>query len=111
MRHSALRHLELYASKVAPTGLDVHGCALRALCEVAQTPLHMDGLLGQLANALLLPDTVLDRVTAYKESDYLEAQRNGQQRGDCSMYHNRCHLSLFQVQKLKGQFIYHYEAL
>ncbi len=92
----------MHASTIAPRGLDVHACALRTLCEVARTPDHDDGLLGHLANAVLLLPQSHPTAVAEEESDYVEAQRRGQEAkkqgsGGCSVYHQDCPLSLFQV--------------
>ncbi len=71
---------------------------MRAVCEAARTPLHEDGLLGHLANVvLLLPEELL----LQEQVDYAEAQRRGQQLGDCQSYVHGCATSIFQV---RGDF-------
>jgi len=42
-RAEALSEAEHYAGVAAPKDVDAHDCALRAVCEVAENPLHDDG--------------------------------------------------------------------
>ena len=67
------------------------------LRQVAETPFHTDGLLGEAFNAMLLPSYLLNMIPELAEPDYLQAQTAGQEERDCSRYHRECPLSLFQV--------------
>lgn len=95
-RVSALSTVEKYFAHLWG-GLDGHGCMLRMICEVAKTPFHADGLVGEAINAMLIPAHVLEKVPTFGESDYLTAQRKGQYLGDCAEYHSKCSMSFFEV--------------
>ena len=56
-----------------------HGCILRALCEMAETPGHENGLLGDAFNLLTIPAHVVDEYandTTAKQSPLEELSRN-----------------------------------
>ena len=74
--------------------MDVHACVLRAVCEAARSPLHLDGFLGALANAVLLGQEEGEEDREIDE--YSEAEKTGQMTGDCSKYHGGCEHSIFR---------------
>ena len=98
-RNGMLRMIEQYTTQFL--GVDGHACVLRTMCEVAENPFHVDGLLGEAFNAMLLPSYFLEMLPELAEPDYVEAQRRGQEEGDCSAYHEQCPITLFQVGGLK----------
>ncbi|XP_050071113.1 uncharacterized protein LOC126559053 [Anopheles maculipalpis] len=66
-------------------GRDGRACLLRAVCEVAETPLKHNGLIGEIIDVIFTP-TPSDLL----DPDYLLAQSNGQQGRDCSELYSAC---------------------
>lgn len=99
---SILQNLETYlpAFISLPAGSKSHECILRAICEVARTPLNDDGLLGDFINILLTP-LQDELVTTFNTTlDYIQAQHRGKTSRNCQNYHNYCDFSFFEVTKL-----------
>ena len=80
-----------------PRGSDGHECVLRAICEVARTPLTDDGFLGDFINLLLTPLQHDITVIQGNSSDYIKAQHRGRMTHDCSSYKKLCGISFFEV--------------
>ena len=78
-----------------------HDCMLRSICEVAKTPSHDNGVMGDIVNLLLSPMQLDDRLREEEfrnsDSDYVKAQLSGKLRGDCSQYHQGCQIPMFEV--------------
>uniref|UniRef100_A0A182XWD6 Uncharacterized protein n=1 Tax=Anopheles stephensi TaxID=30069 RepID=A0A182XWD6_ANOST len=66
-------------------GRDGRECLLRAVCEVAETPLKHNGLIGEIIDVIFtpVPSDSLD-------PDYLLAQSHGQQGRDCTELYSSC---------------------
>ena len=79
-----------------PPGSDSHECVLRAICEVARTPLTDDGLLGDFINLILTP-LQYEIIAVQNNSDYIKAQHRGKTTQDCSPYQMHCGMSFFVV--------------
>jgi hypothetical protein len=97
-----LKTIEAYLPRLVqvPTGSTSHDCLLRAICEVAKSPENQDGLLGDFVNLLLTPTHILETLPiVIGDSDYLEAQRAGHYKQDCSTFEVKCPMSLFEVRK------------
>lgn len=77
-------------------GMDGKSCLLRAICETHESPLIGYGLLGEFLEVFLSPSRspYLNRLSAY-----LEAERVGRERGDCSHYMAECNKSLYKLNK------------
>ena len=69
------KYVEKYMSQI--TGADGHACLLRAMCEAGATPLHDEGILGDVVNFLLTANYATEE-TDDKFKEYLEAQAKGQ---------------------------------
>lgn len=85
-----------------PINATSHDCILRALCEVARTPQNEDGLVGDFVNLLLAPSYLLNSdlppiIGEY--SQYLDAQKTGHFKQDCTRYEANCPISLFEVSR------------
>jgi len=95
-RHSILRTVESYLERMGGFS-DGHGCILRAICEVSETPQNTDGFLGDMVNMMLAPVYLLDGVNGNlgEDTDYMIAQKDGYFGQDCSRYHQACPASLF----------------
>uniref|UniRef100_A0A182SYG4 Uncharacterized protein n=1 Tax=Anopheles maculatus TaxID=74869 RepID=A0A182SYG4_9DIPT len=66
-------------------GRDGRACLLRAVCEVAETPLKHNGLIGEIIDVIFTPapsDTL--------DPDFLLAQSHGQQGRDCTELYTGC---------------------
>jgi len=74
-------------------------CLQRAICEVAATPDHEDGLFGEIVNVILNASASIgsemgDLVSSdYK--GYIEAESLGRNTGDCSSISKACKTSFF----------------
>jgi hypothetical protein len=97
-RVGLLKTIEQYATRFLK--VSGHNCALRAMCEAAETPFHTEGLLGEAVNALLIPSYLLEMVPELADPDYLEAHKRGQEQGNCTVYHDMCPMSFFKVRVL-----------
>uniref|UniRef100_A0A182MTE3 Uncharacterized protein n=1 Tax=Anopheles culicifacies TaxID=139723 RepID=A0A182MTE3_9DIPT len=66
-------------------GRNGRACLLRAVCEVAETPLKHNGLIGEIIDVIFtpVPSDPLD-------PDYLVAQSQGQQGRDCTELYPTC---------------------
>ncbi|XP_066993342.2 uncharacterized protein [Anabrus simplex] len=69
-------------------GLDGRPCLLRAVCETAETPLHHDGLFGEMLHMLLTPK--LDVRGDSSLSEYQDAQNAGENGADCRALFPAC---------------------
>jgi len=82
------------------TGKDGESCLLRAICEVAETPNHVDGLWGEMINLMLSASSSIGRemgeIVGPQYNKYLAAQSLGES-GDCSSLHGQCPLSFFNL--------------
>lgn len=77
-----------------------HACVLRSLCEVEMVPDHGDGLIGEFLNAMLkskLSTAALRRRAFEAGDEYAKAQWTGRVEEDCSAYHRRCDMDLFEI--------------
>ena len=60
--------------------------------------MHEEGLLHELMELLLLPWSKLESLPAiYASADYVRAQRDGGYHGDCTLYEDKCGVSLFEI--------------
>uniref|UniRef100_A0A182VYI9 Uncharacterized protein n=1 Tax=Anopheles minimus TaxID=112268 RepID=A0A182VYI9_9DIPT len=66
-------------------GRNGRACLLRAVCEVAETPLKHNGLIGEIIDVIFTP-TPSDPL----DPDYLVAQSQGQQGRDCTDLYSAC---------------------
>jgi len=103
-RTSTLLTLERYLNRMGGVVGNGHACVLRAICEVAETPVTADGFLGDLVSTILVPSYSLDSVngTVFNETDYTQAQKDGYFGDGCSHYHEDCPVSLFQYVESEG---------
>jgi len=75
-------------------GLNGRDCLLRATCEIHESPLHGHGLLGEMLQFFF---TVSNSPEVGSEGfDYVQAERMGRDRGDCTVYKTKCPQSLFK---------------
>ena len=74
-RSTLYRHIEKYMGKI--TGADGHACLLRAMCEASSTPLHGEGVFGDVVN-FLLTGIYAAGESNNKFKNYLGAQAKGQ---------------------------------
>ncbi|XP_045591796.1 uncharacterized protein [Procambarus clarkii] len=75
-------------------GVDGKSCLLRAVCEVAESPLRDDGLLGEILNIIL---TASYGSTSSELYDYVNAEYYGRAYGDCWSAYPQCPMSLFKL--------------
>ncbi|XP_064101337.1 uncharacterized protein LOC135211997 [Macrobrachium nipponense] len=75
-------------------GLDGKSCLLRAVCEVAESPLRDDGLLGEIINIVL---TASYGTTSNELYDYVNAEYYGRAYGSCWSAYPDCPVSIFKV--------------
>jgi hypothetical protein len=54
-RGQLFKTIEMYLPQVLSEVTDGHGCVLRAICEVAKTPVNGDGIIGDLLTNVLTP--------------------------------------------------------
>uniref|UniRef100_A0A182RNA0 Uncharacterized protein n=1 Tax=Anopheles funestus TaxID=62324 RepID=A0A182RNA0_ANOFN len=66
-------------------GRNGRACLLRAVCEVAETPLKHNGLIGEIIDVIFTPAP-----TDPLDPDYLVAQSHGQQGRDCTELYSAC---------------------
>jgi hypothetical protein len=45
--------MNMYINNVYRHGIEGRSCVLRTICEVAETPLHHNGLVGELLHVML----------------------------------------------------------
>ncbi|XP_063219661.1 uncharacterized protein LOC134529444 [Bacillus rossius redtenbacheri] len=77
-------------SALSRKGVDGRACVLRSICEAAETPLHHDGLIGELLHTVLTPDYGSSSVELI-DADYLKAQQAGRRgRVDCNYLYPEC---------------------
>ncbi|XP_053671777.1 uncharacterized protein LOC128721988 [Anopheles nili] len=62
-------------------------CLLRAVCEIAETPLKHNGLIGEIIDVIFTPSP-----SDQLDAGYLEAQTNGQMRRNCTALYPSCPL-------------------
>ena len=74
-RSTIYKHIEKYMGQV--TGADGHSCLLRAMCEASSTPLHGEGVFGDVVN-FLLTGIYAAGESNDKFKNYLGAQSKGQ---------------------------------
>ncbi|XP_045111719.1 uncharacterized protein LOC123504879 [Portunus trituberculatus] len=75
-------------------GVDGKACLLRAVCEVAESPLRDDGLLGEVLNIILTASYGASSSHLY---DYINAEHYGRAYGDCWSAYPQCPMSLFKL--------------
>ncbi|XP_065335929.1 uncharacterized protein LOC135936868 isoform X2 [Cloeon dipterum] len=63
-------------------------CLLRSICEAAAWPVDHDGLVGQLAHAILTPSSTVENGLLH--ADYLAAEQLGRTGNECSQYFASC---------------------
>eukprot|EP00095_Tigriopus_kingsejongensis_P007640 maker-scaffold1040_size68023-snap-gene-0.18 protein:Tk07640 transcript:maker-scaffold1040_size68023-snap-gene-0.18-mRNA-1 annotation:"hypothetical protein KGM_09117" len=73
-------------------GLDGKPCLLRAICEMHESPLLGYGLFGEVIELVL---TATKSPYSKQLSEYIEAERTGQDDGECWPYYKDCPKSLF----------------
>ncbi|TRY81177.1 hypothetical protein TCAL_11848 [Tigriopus californicus] len=95
-RTQLAREIENYATQYLH--IDGHACMLRALCEMAQVPLHSSGFIGDLMNLLVTPNHILDALVESPSTpnEYVQAQISGRHWDDCSHLFGQCTHSLFK---------------
>ncbi|XP_071527004.1 uncharacterized protein [Panulirus ornatus] len=76
-------------------GVDGKSCLLRAVCEVAESPLREDGLLGEIINIVLT--TSYGSSSSRELYDYVNAEYYGRAYGNCWSAYPQCPLSLFKM--------------
>ncbi|XP_050713141.1 uncharacterized protein LOC126996584 [Eriocheir sinensis] len=76
-------------------GVDGKACLLRSVCEVAESPLRDDGLLGEVLNILLTAS--YGASSSNHLYDYIDAERYGRAYGDCWAAYPQCPMSLFKL--------------
>ncbi|XP_012257670.2 uncharacterized protein LOC105686951 [Athalia rosae] len=69
------------------TGANGKQCILRGICEVAETPLQEEGLVGELLHLLLTPDY---GGINFVEQDYLDAKQAGLRGENCMELFPEC---------------------
>jgi len=70
-------------------------CVLRAICEVNESPLQDDGLLGEIINVLLATSYAGSSPSHMKK--YLKAESIGRSQGACYNSYPKCPFSFFRV--------------
>ncbi|CAL4076597.1 unnamed protein product [Meganyctiphanes norvegica] len=75
-------------------GVDGKSCLLRAVCEVSESPLRDDGLLGEILNIVLTSSYGSNSDEMY---DYVNAEYYGRAYGNCWSAYPQCPMSLFKI--------------
>ncbi|XP_027236644.1 uncharacterized protein [Penaeus vannamei] len=75
-------------------GLNGKSCLLRAVCEVAESPLRDDGLFGEIINIVLTASYGSSSSELY---DYVNAEYYGRAYGSCWSAYPECPMSLFKL--------------
>ncbi|XP_059098517.1 uncharacterized protein LOC131892705 [Tigriopus californicus] len=75
-------------------GMDGNPCLLRAICEMHESPLMGYGLFGEMLELIL---TASKSPYSRRLSDYIEAERQGKEDGECWRYFKDCPKSLFST--------------
>ncbi|XP_043288624.1 uncharacterized protein [Venturia canescens] len=79
--------------KFERSGLRGRECLLRVICETSESPLHHNGVLGDIISVIFTPSTSRSENLP---RDMLEAELVG--RGDnCSKYYTNCPVGLFDL--------------
>ncbi len=99
----------------ASSSASVHDCVLRTLCEMAETPEHGNGVIGDAFALLTIPTHVIDELNGANRTtdfcgpigeirskgpdfdEYIEAQIDGRVQQNCQRYHEHCDTSMFKV--------------
>uniref|UniRef100_A0A182QFX3 Uncharacterized protein n=1 Tax=Anopheles farauti TaxID=69004 RepID=A0A182QFX3_9DIPT len=82
---SRRQFFELLEKGMVRWGRNGRACLLRAVCEVAETPLKHNGLIGEIIDVIFTP-TPSDRL----DPEYHLAQLYGQQGRNCSEHYPAC---------------------
>ena len=90
-KKSIFNTLEKYISRM---GVNGHACLKRTVCEVAATPDHEDGIVGDLMNIVLKVSN--DQAVA-ESPVFIDAQQIGEATQDCSKFSAECPMSLFKI--------------
>lgn len=77
-----LNFIEIFSFR---DNLNGHECVLRAICEVAETPLGHNGLIGEVLQILFSPND-----EEKLDSDYKFARKVGLNGGDCTKTYSDC---------------------
>ncbi|CAB3380854.1 uncharacterized protein LOC135935710 [Cloeon dipterum] len=75
-------------------GFDGRSCLLRAICEASETPLHHNGLFGDLLHVIFTPSTSNDEQLG---PDFSTAEQKGVEGGDCKALYPNCPKGLFDM--------------
>ncbi|XP_054290939.1 uncharacterized protein LOC129005929 [Macrosteles quadrilineatus] len=84
-------------------GIGGRSCLLRAVCEAAETPLHHNGLLGELLHILLTPTSTEDEPIDSSVLHYYAAERYGRallsnsSAAPCSQHYAACDTGLLDI--------------
>ncbi|XP_044765064.1 uncharacterized protein LOC123321490 [Coccinella septempunctata] len=86
---------QLLSRKLSRFGYPGYECLLRLICDIAVHPVHIsNGVLGDLIHILFTPSTSADEDFL---EEYLEAERQGIESGNCSIYYKNCSESLLSL--------------
>ncbi|KAF2361221.1 Protein of unknown function DM4/12 [Trinorchestia longiramus] len=84
----------LLEESIERLGVSGRACLLRAVCEVAETPLREDGLLGEVLNIVLSASAGLH---SPEMEEYTKAEYRGLHYGNCWSAYPDCPVSIFRV--------------
>ena len=90
-RNSIFSTIETYINGLG--GGNGASCIERAICEVAATPEHEDGIIGDAMNYILR----VDKEAFDEHPKYALAQQIGENTGDCFEFYNLCPVSIFNI--------------
>ncbi|RXG72114.1 hypothetical protein Avbf_00006 [Armadillidium vulgare] len=78
-------------------GLSGKDCLLHTICEIAESPFQ-ESLMGDIFNVLMTPSSGSNaKFLPFdpKYNEYLEAEAEGKQNGDCDKKYNKCSIPFF----------------
>ncbi|XP_053628536.1 uncharacterized protein [Cherax quadricarinatus] len=77
-------------------GFDGHACALRTICEVAETPFQQ-GLFGEVVNLMLSVTSSFSDVGNSVDNEYTTAEYYGRVHGSCHAIYPQCPVSFTDI--------------
>ncbi|XP_064212286.1 uncharacterized protein LOC662568 [Tribolium castaneum] len=87
-------------------GFDGKACILRAICEVAHTPLQKNyGFFHELIHTIFTPSSTNERVKLNADNEYYAAQLIGEERGNCGKVFHDCGTSLLDMITIYGNVL------
>ncbi|KAJ9585429.1 hypothetical protein L9F63_002776 [Diploptera punctata] len=75
-------------------GLEGRECLLRTICDISASPLHHNGLLGDILHLIFMPSTSAEENLSL---DYHEAETNGKNLLSCQQLYPECRTGLLDM--------------